>query len=158
MTFLDLKRIKFGDKVKIIKVKTPLMEANFHEDANNDPHWWDALGKFYFCNTIQEMKTASENSFVTYYRVDGRPTRASFTVLFKVNFFVFFVSITDDPQMLYCLGKGSNGSCLPFPGLIQYSDLINLQTWYRLTDGPMDEQMDGWTHPLVEIQSKKIQR
>ena len=81
-----LKNIKFGDKSTIIKVKTPLIESTILE-VDNEPEKWNTAEKFYFCNSVQDIKKASEKFIVSYYRVDGKPETATLSHLCKVSVF-----------------------------------------------------------------------
>jgi hypothetical protein len=88
VTLKTLKNIKFGDKSTIIKVETPNACVEIPKEIDNNPEAWESVGKFYFCDSRQErrkeLKESAKVCVVSYYRVDGKPEKATLAQLYQV--------------------------------------------------------------------------
>ena len=84
LTLKCLKEIKFGDQVTITDVSTPFLDETIPNKIHENPEKWSSFTNFYFCNSLQEVKKASDKFFISYVRIDGKPEKAALSHIFKV--------------------------------------------------------------------------
>ena len=84
LTLKCLKEIKFGDQVTITDVSTPFLDETIPNEIHENPEKWSSFTNFYFCNSLQEVKKASDKFFISYVRIDGKPEKAALSHIFKV--------------------------------------------------------------------------
>ena len=84
VTLKQLKEVKFGNTVRITKIKSPIVRFGVPKEVNDDPDSWDAFSKIFITSNPANFKKNAQDTLISYIRSDGKPEQKTLTEIFKV--------------------------------------------------------------------------